>query len=107
MFKTKTPKIGHLENSRMKKLEKVCLPRLEKFEQQEKTLAGRNSYAKTDEDASCMRMKEDWGVEKLWPKPAYNIQIGTEGQFIVGYSVHQRVGDTSCRSHILKRCEKA
>lgn len=80
----------------MRKLEKDCLPRLEKYEQQTAILAGRNSYAKTDEDASCMRMKEDRGAEKPWPKPAYNIQIGTEGQFIVGYSVHQRAGDTSC-----------
>ena len=80
----------------MKKLEKDCLPRLEKYEQQEETLAGRNSYAKTDEDASCMRMKEDRGAERPWPKPAYNIQIGTEGQFIVGFSIHQRAGDTAC-----------
>jgi transposase len=80
----------------LKQLEKDCLPRLEKYEQQEKTLAGRNSYAKTDEDASCMRMKEDRGAERAWPKPAYNVQIGTEGQFIVGYSVHQRAGDTAC-----------
>ena len=80
----------------MKKLEKDCLPRLEKYEQQEETLAGRNSYAKTDEDASCMRMKEDRGAKRPWPKPAYNVQIGTEGQFIVGFSVHQRAGDTAC-----------
>jgi transposase len=80
----------------MQKLQKDCLPRLEKYEQQEETLAGRNSYAKTDEDASCMRMKEDRGAERPWPKPAYNIQIGTEGQFIVGFSVHQRAGDTAC-----------
>lgn len=80
----------------LKKLEKDCLPRLEKYEQQKETLDGRNSYAKTDEDASCMRMKEDRGAERPWPKPAYNIQIGTEGQFIVGFSVHQRAGDTSC-----------
>lgn len=41
-------------------------------------------------------MKEDRGAEKPWPKPAYNIQIGAEGQFIVGLSVHQRAGDTAC-----------
>jgi transposase len=78
------------------KLEKDCLPRLEKYEQQVETLAGRNSYSKTDPDASCMRMKEDRGEEKPWPKPAYNVQIGTEGQFIVGFSVHGRAGDTAC-----------
>ncbi len=80
----------------LKKLEGDCLPRLEKYEQQTETLAGRSSYAKTDPDASCMRMKEDRGAEKPWPKPAYNIQIGTEGQFITGFSVHNRAGDTPC-----------
>ena len=80
----------------VKKLENDCLVRLKKYEEQEKTLHGRNSYARTDPDASCMRMKEDRGAEKPWPKPAYNVQIGTEGQFIVGFSVHGRAGDTAC-----------
>jgi transposase len=80
----------------LKKLETDCLPRLEKYEQQTKVLAGRSSYSKTDPDASCMRMKEDRGEERPRPKPAYNVQIGTEGQFIVGFSVHGRAGDTAC-----------
>lgn len=80
----------------LKKLQEDCLPRLEKYEQQTKTLAGRSSYAKSDPDASCLRMKEDRGAEKPWPKPAYNVQIGTEGQFITGFSVHNRAGDTPC-----------
>jgi transposase len=80
----------------IKKLEKESLPRLEKYENQERLLAGRNSYSRTDPDASCMQMKEDRGAEKAWPKPAYNVQAGTEGQFIVGFSVHQRAGDTNC-----------
>jgi transposase len=80
----------------LRKLEDDCLPRLAKYEQQTETLAGRSSYSKTDPDASCMRMKEDRGAEKPWPKPAYNVQIGTEGQFITGFSVHNRAGDTAC-----------
>lgn len=80
----------------LKKLETDCLPRLEKYEQQTETLAGRSSYAKTDPDATCMRMKEDRGAERPWPKPAYNVQLGTEGQFIVGFSVHDQAGDTGC-----------
>jgi hypothetical protein len=80
----------------MKELSEDCLPRLEKYEQQTETLAGRSSYSQTDPDASSMRMKEDRGEEKPWPKPAYNVQIGTEKQFIVGFSVHGRAGDTAC-----------
>lgn len=80
----------------LKKLSEDCLPRLEKYEQQTQVLAGRSSYSKTDPDASSMRMKEDRGAEKPWPRPAYNVQAGTEGQFIVGFSVHGRAGDTAC-----------
>lgn len=76
-----------------KTLEKDCLPRLEKYETQKKVLAGRKSYSRTDPDATCMRMKEDRGAEKAWPKPAYNVQLGTEGQFVVGYSVHPQSSD--------------
>ncbi|PKL46343.1 MAG: transposase, partial [Nitrospira bacterium HGW-Nitrospira-1] len=80
----------------VKKLEGGCMERLEKYEEQAKILAGRNSYAKTDPEASCMPMKEDRGAKRPWPKPAYNVQMGTENQFIVGYSIHGRVGDTAC-----------
>jgi transposase len=79
-----------------KLIEKDYLPRMQKYEEQERILAGRNSYAKADPDATCMRMKEDRGAEKAWPKPAYNIQLGTEGQFVVGFSLHQRTGDPGC-----------
>lgn len=80
----------------LKKLAEDCLPRLEKYEQQTQTLGGRSSYSKTDPDASSMRMKEDRGAERPWPKPAYNVQVGTEGQFIVGFSIHNRAGDPAC-----------
>jgi hypothetical protein len=58
-------------------------------------LAGRNSYSKTDPDATFMRMKEDH-MRNGQLKPGYNIQIGTENQYILGYSIHQRPTDTGC-----------
>lgn len=88
--------VPRASRSALRKLEKECLPRLIKYEQQKQTLAGRNSYASSDPDATCMLMKEDRGARQPWPKPAYNVQTGTEGQYIVGYSVHGRTGDTSC-----------
>ena len=80
----------------VKVMEKDYLPRQKRYEEQERKLAGRSSYSKTDEDATFMRMKEDRGAEKPLPKPAYNVQTGTEGQFVVGFSLHQRAGDTTC-----------
>lgn len=76
-------------------LRKDLLPRLQKYETQEAILGTRNSYSKTDPDATFMRMKEDH-MKNGQLKPGYNIQIGTENQFILGYSVHQRPTDTHC-----------
>jgi transposase len=90
----------------IQKLETNCLPRLEKYEEQERVLAGRKSYSKTDPQATCMRMKEDRGAEKAWPKPAYNVQLGTEGQFIVGYSVHNHSSDPICLIPHLKKLKR-
>ena len=79
----------------IQQLSKECLPRLKKYEEQEAILAGRNSYAKTDHDATFMRMKDDH-MKKGQVKAGYNLQIGTEDQFVVGFSVHQRPGDPGC-----------
>lgn len=89
------PKDKQLKQA-IKKMESNYLPRQQKYEEQERKLDGRNSYARSDEDATSMRMKEDRGAEKPWAKPAYNVQMGTENQFVVGFSLHQRPGDTSC-----------
>src|SRR5674476_417707 len=73
---------------------------LNKYEQQEKTLGNRNSYSKTDTDATFMRMKEDHMLNGQL-KPGYNWQISTENQYILGYSIHQTTNDTTTlQSHM-------
>jgi len=67
---------------------------LKKYEQQEKTLGRRNSYSKTDPDATFMRMKEDHMLNGQL-KPGYNWQISTENQYILGYTIHQTTNDTT------------
>lgn len=79
----------------IQQLAEEYLPRLKKYEEQEAILDGRNSYAKTDHDATFMRMKEDH-MQNGQLKAGYNIQMGTEAQFVVGFSVHQRPGDPGC-----------
>lgn len=71
------------------------LPRAQKYAHQRQLLAGRNSYSKTDPDATFMRLKADQGPHGR-PKPAYNIQIGTERQYVVWFSLHQEAGDSNC-----------
>jgi transposase len=67
---------------------------LRKYEQQEKILAGRNSYSKTDTDATFMRMKEDH-MKNGQLKPGYNLQVSSNNQYIVDYSIHQTTADTT------------
>src|SRR5882757_7482880 len=67
---------------------------LDKYEQQEKILGRqRNSYSKTDPDATFMRMKEDH-MRNGQLKPGYNVQISTNNQFIASYSLHPNPTDT-------------
>jgi len=68
--------------------------KLQEYEKHLDTLGQRNSYSKTDPDATFMRMKEDhMGNGQL--KPAYNVQISTENQFITNFGIYQNPGDTS------------
>jgi len=78
----------------VKNLEQDALPRLKKYEQQLDVLGNRNSFSKTDTDATFMRMKEDH-MKNGQLKPAYNVQISTENQFITNFSLHRRAGDTA------------
>ncbi|WPU97142.1 IS1182 family transposase [Mucilaginibacter sabulilitoris] len=73
---------------------------LAKYDEQEKLLAGRNSMSKTDPDATFMRMKEDHMLNGQL-KPAYNLQISTQEQFILNYTLHQASTDyQTLPSHI-------
>ena len=62
--------------------------KLERYEQQERILCGRNSFSRTDTDATAMRMKDDRLL------PAYNVQHSTSEQFIVNYTIEQNRTDT-------------
>lgn len=90
-LKERLPKDRALRR-KMKDLQDKHLDKLREYEMHEEKLDGRNSYSKTDEDATFMRMKEDhMGNGQL--KPGYNLQIGTEDQFIVNYTLHQDAND--------------
>ncbi len=62
-----------------REFKKDILPRKKKYEEAFRTFDGRNSYSKTDHDATFMRMKEDAMLNGQL-KPGYNIQIGTENR---------------------------
>lgn len=80
---------------------------LDKYEVQEQILGEqRSSYSKTDTDATFMRMKEDH-MKNGQLKPGYNLQISTNNQMIVNYSLHQNATDTATLiSHLQLHKEK-
>ncbi|CJX26224.1 transposase IS663-like [Streptococcus pneumoniae] len=65
----------------------------EKYENYQETFQGRNSFSKTDPDATFMRMKEDH-MKNGQLKAAYNLQIATENQFVLHYDVFSNPTDT-------------
>lgn len=83
------------EQRKIKRTEKTlrqAAEKMEEYEHQQKVLAGRRSYSKTDPGAIFMRMKDGQFL------PAYNVLQGTENQFIINYTIAQSSGE----AHLLK-----
>lgn len=62
---------------------------------------GRNSFSKTDSDATFMHMKEDH-MRNGQLKPGYNLQIGVEGEYITGMGVFSDRNDLGTLIPMLK-----
>ena len=77
----------------LKTVEDKMLPKLDEYEQKLAILGKRNSYSKTDPDATFMRMKED-AMNNGQTKPGYNLQIGTSQQFITSFALFPNPTDT-------------
>lgn len=85
---------------KLKYAEKNWPEKLREYEEKEKLLGSRNSYSKTDPDATFMRMKEDHMLNGQL-KPGYNVQASTERQYIINYTLAQTTTDTSTlKDHI-------
>ena len=67
--------------------------KLKEYEEHLRTMGERNSYSKTDPDATFMRMKED-AMNNGQTKPGYNLQIATENQFITHFALFPNPTDT-------------
>lgn len=73
------------KKKQIKKLINEQLPKLKEYEDHLQILGDRNSYSKTDSDATFMRMKDDHMMNGQL-KPAYNVQISTENQFVTNFN---------------------
>lgn len=81
------------ERKEIKKMRDESLPKMEEYREHMEIMGERNSYSKTDHDATFMRMKEDH-MNNGQLKHGYNVQISTENQFITHYGIFQRPTDT-------------
>ncbi len=69
------------------------------------TFKGRNSFSKTDTDATFMHMKDDH-MRNSQLKPGYNVQIGVSGEYIVGVDVSSERNDQLTLIPLLTRMER-
>jgi hypothetical protein len=67
---------------------------LRKYQTQKEILKERNSFSKTDHDATFMRTKEGH-MRNGQLKPCYNCQFSINNQFVVNYIVTQTTTDTT------------
>jgi len=81
---------------------------LSKFKEYTKkvyTCGSRNSYSKTDVDATFMRMKED-AMRNGQLKPAYNLQHGVDSEYITWLTIEPKPTDTTTLIPFLESMEK-
>ena len=99
--------IGKIKTPLQKSIETLeeYLSRLKKYNHQIHICGGRNSYSKTDHDATFMRMKEDaMGNGQL--KPAYNLQHGVDSEYITWLTIGPQPTDTTTLIPFLKDAEE-
>ncbi len=78
---------------------------MQRYEEQKKIADKRNSFSKTDHDATFMRMKDDH-MRNGQLKAGYNVQMGTNNQFILHYTIHPNPTDTRTLKEHVESLEK-
>ena len=91
---TKEQKKEHKERKKQIKQLKAHADKLGEYDEKLRILGDRNSYSKTDPDATFMRMKEDH-MKNGQLKPAYNLQHGVDAEYVVWLQVSPNTTDTN------------
>ena len=79
--------------------------KLEKYTEYNSLFKGRNSFSKTDTDATFMHMKEDH-MRNGQLKPGYNVQIGVDSEYIVNVGLFSERSDQLTLIPFLEDTEK-
>ena len=91
-MKEKKDALGKEQRKAVEKVAGESVAKMREYEQKLDILGDRNSYSKTDPDATFMRMKED-AMNNGQTKPGYNVQISTENQYITNYGIFWQPND--------------
>jgi len=97
---------GKRKNPIQRSIEKLeeYLDKLKEYTQKIHTCGKRNSYSKTDKDATFMRMKED-AMKNGQLKPGYNVQHGVDSEYIVWLAIGDQPTDTTTLILFIKSME--
>jgi transposase len=82
------------------------LERKERYQSYMKEFVDRNSFSKTDRDATFMHMKEDH-MRNSQLKPGYNLQIGVENGYVAGIDISSERSDMYALIPMLTRLENS
>lgn len=98
--------IGKRKTALQKSIEtlETYLDKLKEYTKKIHVCGDRNSYSKTDPDATFMRMKED-AMKNGQLKPAYNLQHGVDSEYITWLAISERPTDTRTLIPFLKDME--
>jgi transposase len=100
--------IGRHKTPEQRAWEKIndLLARWEDYEKKLFTMGNtRNSYSKTDTDATFMHMKEDH-MRNGQLKPGYNVQIGVNSEYITGVAAFSNRTDSGTLQPFLRQLER-
>ncbi len=99
--------IGRRKSAIQKSIESLetYIEKLKEYTHKLYTCGERNSYSKTDPDATFMRMKEDHMLNGQL-KPAYNLQHGVDSEYITWLTVNPNPTDTKTPIPFLKDMEQ-
>ncbi|MBB2183495.1 IS1182 family transposase [Lachnospiraceae bacterium MD1] len=99
--------IGKRKSPLQKSIEALeeYLAKLKEYNQKIYICGERNSYSKTDHDATFMRMKED-AMRNGQLKPAYNLQHGVDSEYITWLTIGPQPTDTTTLIPFLKEAEE-
>ena len=99
--------IGKRKTSLQRSIETLeeYIGKMEEYIDKLQKCGNRNSYSKTDVDATFMKMKED-AMRNGQLKPAYNLQHGVDSEYITWIGIYQNPTDTLTLIPFLKDMEQ-